>query len=319
MGPRGSFPGGSASQAGPVLRSSHRSRKATYYAYRTLSAALQPFPRPLASGIATAAGAVMRRGAGPEASVLRANLRRAMGNGATEVEIDKAVVDAYDSYAHYWVEGARLATISPREVLRRFSVAGFEPLRDALEAGNGAILALAHLGSWEFGGYWLTLQGFPMVTVAEPVQPPELYRWFSRQRELMGLTIVPFGQETTGQLVRALRSGRLVGLLCDRDLVGNGVEVDFFGEKTTLPAGPAVLSLRTGAPVFPAAVYQDRHGFHRGVICPPVRYERTGRLRDDVAAFTALVARDIERLIARAPQQWHVLQPNWPAERPPRR
>ncbi len=261
----------------------------------------------------------MRRGAGPEASVLRANLRRAMGHGATEAEIDKAVVDAYDSYAHYWVEGARLATISPREVLRRFSVAGFEPLRDALEAGNGAILALAHLGSWEFGGYWLTLQGFPMVTVAEPVQPPELYRWFSRQRELMGLTIVPFGQETTGQLVRALRSGRLVGLLCDRDLVGNGVEVDFFGEKTTLPAGPAVLSLRTGAPVFPAAVYQDRHGFHRGVICPPVRYERTGRLRDDVVAFTALVARDIERLIARAPEQWHVFQPNWPAERPPRR
>lgn len=301
-----------------MLGLSRTSRRAAYYVYRTLSAVLQPFPRPLASEIATAAGAVMRRLAGREVDVLRANLRRVMGSGVSEAELDRAVVDAYDSYAHYWVEGARLATISPHEVLRRFAVAGLESLRDAMDEGNGVILALAHLGSWEFGGYWLTLQGLPMVTVAEPVEPPELFAWLSRQRELMGLRILPLGPETTGQLVKALRAGRLVGLLCDRDIAGNGVEVDFFGEKTTLPAGPAVLSLRTGAPILAAAVYQDRRGLHRGVICPPVRYVRTGRLRDDVAALTALVARDIERLISRAPEQWHMFQPNWPAERLPR-
>jgi KDO2-lipid IV(A) lauroyltransferase len=155
-----------------------------------------------------------------------------------------------------------------------------------------------------------------MTAVAEPVDPPELYDWFVSQRQRLGLTIVPLG-DAGGALLRTLRGGGLVGLLCDRDIVGNGVEVEFFGERTTLPAGPATLALRTGAALLPAAVYGGPgRRYHTGVILPPVEAVRTGRLRADVTRLTQQVARDLESLIRRAPDQWYLFQPNWPSDRP---
>jgi KDO2-lipid IV(A) lauroyltransferase len=107
-----------------------------------------------------------------------------------------------------------------------------------------------------------------------------------------------------------------VCLLCDRDLGGGGIEVDFFGERTTLPAGPVTLGLRTGAPVFPTAVYYDMGPRERlGVVRPALDATRTGRLRDDVSRLTQALAHELEELIRRAPEQWHLLQPNWPSDR----
>ena len=131
----------------------------------------------------------------------------------------------------------------------------------------------------------------------------------------MGLTIVPLGQESGGTVLRTLRQGGLVGLLCDRDIVGNGVEVEFFGEKTTFPAGPATLALRTGAALVAAAVYSGPGRSHTGVISAPFDTGRTGRLRQDVARITQAIADEFEQLIRRAPEQWHMYQPNWPSDR----
>jgi KDO2-lipid IV(A) lauroyltransferase len=104
-------------------------------------------------------------------------------------------------------------------------------------------------------------------------------------------------------------------LLCDRDIQGGVVEVEFFGERTTLPAGPATMALRSGAPVIPVGVYYtSRIDGHHAVILPPVPAERVGRLREDVAAMTQRLAHDLERLIRRAPSQWHLFQPNWPSD-----
>ena len=127
---------------------------------------------------------------------------------------------------------------------------GYEHLVAGMEAGKGVIMALPHVGSWEWGGAWLALQGYPMTSVAEPLKPPAMYDWFVAQREAMGLTIVPLGADASRVLLRTLRAGKLVGLLCDRDIVGNGIEVEFFGERTTMPGGPghAGAAHRGGAP-----------------------------------------------------------------------
>jgi KDO2-lipid IV(A) lauroyltransferase len=184
-----------------------------------------------------------------------------------------------------------------------------------MEAGRGVIMALPHIGSWEWGGAWLALQGYPMTSVAEPLDPPAMYDWFVSQREAMGLTIVSLGADASTALLRVLRAGRLVGLLCDRDIVGNGVDVEFFGERTTMPGGPALLALRTGAVVLPTAVYSGPGRDHMAVIMPPVEVVRTDSLRDDVGRVTQLIAKDLERLIRRAPDQWHLFQANWPSDR----
>jgi KDO2-lipid IV(A) lauroyltransferase len=106
-----------------------------------------------------------------------------------------------------------------------------------------------------------------------------------------------------------------VALLSDRDIQGTGVEVEFFGERTTLPSGPATLALRTGAPLIPVAVYfRNPTGYH-GVVRPPLEVVRQGSLREDVGRITQTLAHELETLIRRAPEQWHLLQPNWPSDR----
>ena len=116
-------------------------------------------------------------------------------------------------------------------------------------------------------------------------------------------------------MLRALRDNRIVCLLSDRDIEGDGVEVEFFGERTTLPGGPATLALRTGATLLPAAVYFRPGRDHLGVVRPPIEVERAGRLREDIARITQVLAHELEALIRAAPEQWHLLQPNWPSDR----
>ncbi|MBW3557968.1 MAG: phosphatidylinositol mannoside acyltransferase, partial [Actinobacteria bacterium] len=186
-------------------------------------------------------------------------------------------------------------------------------VEDALAAGNGVIMALPHLGGWDFGGAWFASAGYPATVVVEALDPPELFEWFTRLRRASGLSVVPHGPAAGGAVLRALRRNELVGLLCDRDLARTGVEVEFFGERTTLPGGPATLALRTGAALLPTAVYFEGRR-HRGVVRPPVATDRRGRLRDDVARVTQDLADELEALIRRAPEQWHLLQPNWPSD-----
>jgi lauroyl/myristoyl acyltransferase len=117
-------------------------------------------------------------------------------------------------------------------------------------------------------------------------------------------------------VLAALHDNQVLVLLSDRDLAGNGIEVEFFGERTTLPAGPATLALRTGAPLFPSAIYREGDG-RVGVFRPALDTTRHGKLREDVARVTQDLARELEVLIRRAPDQWHLLQPNWPSDRAP--
>lgn len=239
---------------------------------------------------------------------------RARGRPLDGREERAAVQAAIASYARYWVESLRLPAMDPVVVDRRFSIEGLEHIAAAREAGAGAILALPHVGGWEVGGSWFVRQGFPLAVVVEPVKPPELFEWFAGLRRSFGFTVIPLGKGAGGEVMRALRANQVVALVTDRDIAGGGVEVEFFGEKTTLPGGPAVFALRTGAPLLPTAVYFDGDG-HHAVVRPPLPVQRLGRLGEDSARLTQALASELEGLIRAAPEQWHLLQPNWPSDR----
>ena len=128
------------------------------------------------------------------------------------------------------------------------------------------------------------------------------------------MNIVPLGPTAGPEVLAALKRNDVVCLLADRDVNGAGIDVTFFGEKTTMPGGPATLALRSGAPLCPTAVYFDGRYGHRGVVRPPLDATRTGRLRADVHRLTQQVADELEELIRAAPEQWHLMQPNWPSD-----
>ncbi len=218
-------------------------------------------------------------------------------------------------YGRYWIESFRLPGTSADQLDAGMSTDGYDGVLSARKEGSGCIIALPHLGSWEWAGFWLTrVERHPMTVVVERLEPPALFDWFADLRRRFGFEIVPLGPDAGRACMAALRANHVLALLCDRDIGGGGVEVEFFGERTTLPGGPATLALRTGAPLLPTAVYNQ--GDHRhAVIRPPLPAERHGRLRDDVARVTQDLAHELEALISRAPEQWHLMQPNWPSDR----
>jgi len=258
------------------------------------------------AGLATATAQAERR------EVIARNMERALGHPLVGAERQKVVRAAFDSYARYWMESTRATGTSAGSLEARMSIEGLDHIDAALAAGKGGIVALPHLGSWDFGGAWIASIGYPLTVVAEEVKPKALFDWFVEMRADMGLEVVSLGPQAGPAVGRALRENRLVALLSDRDLVGNGVEVDFFGERTRLPAGPATLALRTGAALLPSAIYLRPRGRNHAVICPPLAVERSGEgLRADVARITQDLAHALEDLIRVAPEQWHMFQPNW--------
>jgi KDO2-lipid IV(A) lauroyltransferase len=227
----------------------------------------------------------------------------------------RAVQEAFDSYARYWIESFRLPTLHKQVVEAGIKGSGYEHVAAGLDKGNGVILALPHLGGWEWAGRWLALRGVKITVVVERLDPPELFDWFVDLRSELGMTVVALGPDAGKAVIGALKRNEVVCLLSDRDLDGRGVEVEFFGERTTLPAGPATLGIRTGAPILPTAVYfTPRYNGHFGLVLPPLDTTRSGPLREDVARITQQLARELELLITRAPQQWHLFQPNWPSD-----
>lgn len=246
--------------------------------------------------------------------MVQRHLRRVHTAPLSPIALRSASRLSFESYARYWVESLRLPAMAGEDIDAGMWAEGLPHLDAALSAGKGAILALPHLGGWDFGGAWLVRRGYPLAVVVEPLDPPELLAWFSALRAGLGLKVIPLGPQAGAAVLQELRANRVVALLCDRDIGGGGMDVEFFGERTTLPAGPMTLALRAGAAVLPTAVYFEGDRGHRGEVRPSLATERQGSLRSDVARLTQDLATGLESLIRAAPEQWHLFQPNWPSD-----
>jgi len=300
--------------APPKTAREQLSDSATINGYKLGSFAARALPGPLAAAAAQMMGLTFSAGMREKRLTIERHLKR-VDPTLKGLALRRTVQRAFDSYARYYVESFRLPSLSARTVDRGFSIEGFHHVTDALDAGTGVILALPHLGGWEWAGRWLVEQGFKMTVVVEPIEPVEVFEWFTELRAKLGMIVVPLGPQAAPAISKALKENQAVCLLCDRDIDRRGIPVQFFGETTTLPAGPAMLGLRTRAPIIPVGCYfTDRYNGHHAVCRPPVPAERQGGLRDDVARVTQLLAVELEHLIREAPEQWHLFQPNWPSD-----
>ncbi|PHX93995.1 MAG: phosphatidylinositol mannoside acyltransferase [Acidimicrobium sp.] len=231
-------------------------------------------------------------------------------------QLRRTVRMSYQSYARYFVETFRLPGLDKRAIDAKISVSGFEHIKNGLDLGKGVILALPHLGGWEWSGRWLIHQGHNLHAVVEKLESQALFEMFIELRTSYGVNVIPLNDKAGVAVQEALAKNQVVALLCDRDLQGNGVEVEFFGERTTVPAGPAFFALRTGAALLPLGTYFGIGlDMHETIVRPAVKVRRTGSLRSDMTEISQALVKELEFLIRRAPDQWHLFQPNWPSDK----
>ena len=149
--------------------------------------------------------------------------------------LSRSVRATFRSYASYWLDTFRMCRLDPVALDATVEGRGLELVDRALQNGRGAVLATAHLGSWDLGGAWLAGRGYPLTAVVERLRPPRLLNWFVDVRRRLGMEVIVRGPDVWERLEQALQSNHLVVLVSDRDLGGRGVAVRFFGEETTLP------------------------------------------------------------------------------------
>jgi lauroyl/myristoyl acyltransferase len=274
-------------------------------------------PEPVVMWLGTASGLLYYRFDEHRRGVLRDNLRQVVGPSATPAELERVVRRGFARYGRYWGEAFWLENLTREDIRGRMVVEGREHLDTAVSEGHGGILAVPHLGNWDAGAAWVVAAGYQLTTVVERLKPAELFDRFVAYRRALGMEILPLdnGSESMRGLLRALRAGRVVALVADRDLTGHGLPVRMFGATAAMPGGPASLALKTGAALLPAGVFQDRTGGRWvSIVRPPIRVEPSGDQRADVLALTQRLAEEFEQLIALAPEQWHMLSRYWRPE-----
>lgn len=241
-----------------------------------------------------------------------ANQAQVLGRDRADRLVRDSAEEAFELYARYWFETFRIPVWSSEELDRRTEMIGAEHLSAALAAGKGCVVAMGHTGNWDAAGAWVVRHGFPVASVNEELRPARLFDLFREHREAFGVKILGLNSpDIAARLAAMLADNMVIALIADRNLGGKGVEVQMFGAPRRIPAGPAHLSLSTGAPLVICAVSTTDKGW-RVRIGPPLEAERTGQLKEDVRALTRRVAAEFERVISENPADWHMFQPAWP-------
>ncbi|BAL91509.1 putative lipid A biosynthesis acyltransferase [Actinoplanes missouriensis 431] len=267
-------------------------------------------PEPVARTVFRAAADRAWKANGRGTQRLRENLRHVAGPDMP----DTLVRDGLRSYARYWMEAFRLPGRTHRQFLDGFFMEpeSYAVMKKAIAEGNGLVLALPHVANWDAAAGWVVAHGWQMITVAERLKPESVYERFLAYREGLGMRILPL---TGGErppldvLGEHLKQGWVVPLLADRDLSRSGVEVEFFGGRARMPAGPAILAIRSGAPIYAVDLWftEKRVEARLRPITPP----GDGPLDQRVKQTTQQLADAFAAGIAEHPQDWHMLQKLW--------
>ena len=286
---------------------------AAFLGYRALASAAPVVPAPLGHAVAHALGAFAYRRLGRRRAVVTANQARVLGLAPDDRRVRRAAREAFQLYARYWFDTFHLASLAPAAFEARIT-GDHAHLDAALTRGRGCLLVTPHFGNWDVGARYFTSHGYRVAAVVEQLRPARLAALFRRHRERFGVRILPLVDPSAvrDQITALLADNWVVVLLGDRSPSRRGIEVEMFGARRAIPAGPALLSVGTGAPVIVGAFDTVGSGW-RLRMSSPLEPERTGDTRADVASTARRLAAELERVIALRPADWHLFEPGWPA------
>ena len=239
---------------------------------------------------------------------LRFNLSRVKPE-LTEIELENLVSRAFESYLRYWCDTFRIQDWSTQRIQETVTLTNGHLLIDPMRSGKGVVIALPHSGNWDHAGAYFCSIGIPLVTVAERLKPEALFQRFLEYRNSMGFEVLSLDSRSFVTLVKRAREKRLIALVADRDLSRSGVDVEFFGFPSRMPAGPALLAVKTGIPLVVAHVSYTSTGIH--INFSEVSVPESGDESEKVSKVVQACADLFAQGIAENPEDWHMLQRIW--------
>jgi len=239
---------------------------------------------------------------------LRSNLSRVKPE-ITQLQMQKLLEDSMSSYMRYWCDTFRFPNWDKERINSTVTVTREKLLLDGIASGRGVIVSLPHAGNWDHAGAYFCLKGIHLVTVAERLKPERLFLEFLRYREAMGMEVLALDSGSIATLAQRLREGHLVALVADRDLSKSGIDVEFFAGPARMPAGPAVLAIKTKAILLTAFVNYTEKGIH--ITFDEIQVPESGTQEEKVSVLVQKSADNFAKGISRFPQDWHMLQRIW--------
>jgi phosphatidylinositol dimannoside acyltransferase len=246
---------------------------------------------------------------GKQVERLRSNYARIQPGLSSDLLNDLTKV-GMRSYLRYWCDTFRFPSWRHDRIFKTVVVENEHLLRDPIKNGRGCIVALPHAGNWDHAGAYFCSSGIALTTVAEHLEPEKLFRKFLQYRTAIGMEVLDLNSRSAATLAQRLRAGKLVALVADRDLSNSGIAVNFAGFPAKMPAGPALLSIQTGAPLVTAYVKYEKVGI-RIIFEPEIAIPSTGSNSEKVAVMTQRMADRFVRQITASTSDWHMLQRIW--------
>lgn len=239
------------------------------------------------------------------------NMARVLGRDRTDPEVRKKTKAAFRYYGLYVADFLRLPLFSAEELERRLKFTGWEHLDEALAAGKGVIFVTAHVGNWDVGAALFARRGYPVSAVAETFHPLKVNDLVQGHRLQHGMKVIPL-ENAARKVLGALRKNEILGLLIDRPSPEAGVRVNFFGGLTEVPAGPALLALKTGAKLLSGVIVRNPDHTYSGFLNAHFEVELTGDLSTDIRLLTQRIMDSMEAFIREYPEQWFIFRKMWP-------
>jgi len=265
-------------------------------------------PENFAYSLAYSIADLLTRRNGKSVQRLRSNLERTQQD-ITTLDLNLLTFQAMRSYMRYWCDTFRFPDWSKQRVQETVTVENEHLLMDAIAAKTGVIVSLPHAGNWDHAGAYFCAKGVNLVTVAEHLKPEKLFLKFLEYRQNMGMEVLPLDGRVLGTLAQRLRQGALVALVADRDLSRSGIDVTFFNAPSRMPAGPALLAIKTAAPLITAFVSYTESGIH--IVFKNVVLPTAGTQEERVSEIVQMTAMHFEEGIKQNPEDWHMLQRIW--------
>ncbi len=217
----------------------------------------------------------------------------------------------FRNHSKAYADLMRLPVARVEDLRHLLHAEGVEHLEAARARKRGVLVISAHMGSWEVAAAIWSATVAPVSLFAEELEPAELFEWYRCTRARLGISVLPLTRAGLRQVLQALDNQEMVVTAIDRDVLGTGITIDFFGHPALIPEGPAAIALRRGTPLLPVAVFRLPDDTFKAVGYPPIFAEPTGDRPGDVKRVTGELVQRLEMMIRDHPEQWHVPHRIW--------